>query len=52
MRSRQLPVGIWQSRYAGASRNIDLFNCNHMLTLVVKVKHSDDKAYHLTMHFF
>ena len=28
MKCHQLPGGIWQSRYAGASRNIDSFICN------------------------
>jgi hypothetical protein len=52
MRCRQLPGGIWQNRYAGANRNIDLFIDDRMVAPVAKAEPSDDKAYHLTMHLF
>ena len=38
MKSRQLHGGIWQSRYAGASRNIDSFICIQMVTRVYEGK--------------
>jgi hypothetical protein len=43
MKCHQLHEGIWPSRYAGASRNIDWFICIQMVTRVVKANNQTTK---------